>query len=274
MPGIVGAGVAAEIAKTEMGNWVEHVGRLQSRLWDKMKETVPLIKLNGAEPAPQRLVTNLNVSAEFTEGEGLMLMADTKGFSIGSGTACVFRNLKLSPVLDAMGISPELAKAAVMISPALWRSKSASMCRRKSPSVTMPISSPASPVMPRVPKRRLVMIRIASAMGVSGEQSGNSSGPCMMSATRSSFWPREPPGCRGRKVEGEGALKGQSRATRQPGAHATALPLDERVVVGHGLRAEWAGADSDLPLERPPPGRLLRRHLDLRGLGRLHVDAR
>lgn len=117
LPGIVGAGVAAEIAKAEMGNWVEHVGKLQSRLWDKLKKTVPLIKLNGAEPGPQRLVTNLNVSAEFTEGEGLMLMADTKGFSIGSGTACVFRNLKLSPVLDAMGVTPELAKAAVMISP-------------------------------------------------------------------------------------------------------------------------------------------------------------
>lgn len=117
LPAIVGAGVAAEIAKTEMGNWVEHVGKLQSRLWNTIKETVPLIKLNGAEPGPQRLVTNLNVSAEFTEGEGLMLMSDAKGFSIGAGTACVVRNQKHSPVLEAMGVSPELAKAAVIISP-------------------------------------------------------------------------------------------------------------------------------------------------------------
>src|SRR5690606_35745785 len=81
IPAIVGAGVAAEFAKKDMGTRVEHVAKMQSRLWDKLKESVPLLKINGPEPGPQRLVTNLNISAEFTEGEGLMLMADTKGFA-------------------------------------------------------------------------------------------------------------------------------------------------------------------------------------------------
>ncbi len=117
IPAIVGAGVAAEYAGKYMGSRVEHVAKMQSRLWDKLKATVPLLKINGPEPGPQRLVTNLNFSAEFTEGEGLMLMCDTKGFSIGSGTACVFRNLKVSAVLEAMGVSPDLAKAAVLVSP-------------------------------------------------------------------------------------------------------------------------------------------------------------
>lgn len=117
LPAIVGAGVAAQIAKRELGVRVEYVAHLQTRLWDKLKQAIPLIRLNGPEPGPQRLVTNLNISAEFTEGEGLMLMADTRGIAIGSGTACVLKSLKSSPVLDAIGVPRELAMAAVTLSP-------------------------------------------------------------------------------------------------------------------------------------------------------------
>src|SRR5260221_3630165 len=74
------------------------------------------------------------------------------------------------------------------------RSRSSPMWRRKSPSVTIPMSLPESSVTPTQPKLLVVLTRMASAMAVLRWTSGMASPSCMMSATRSSFWPSWPPG--------------------------------------------------------------------------------
>ncbi|HUD82817.1 MAG TPA: cysteine desulfurase family protein [Candidatus Saccharimonadales bacterium] len=114
--GIVGAGVAAEIAQREMARRAAHCARLQKRLWDGLRSGVPRIKLNGPEPGPGRSPLNLNISVEGTEGEGQLLLCDTRGIAVASGTGCLSKSLKASHVLEAIGLDSALAGAAVIFS--------------------------------------------------------------------------------------------------------------------------------------------------------------
>jgi len=116
IPAIVGAGVAAEIAQREQSHRMAHTTRLQARLWEGLQAAVPYLKLNGPPPGPRRLSTQLNLSAEFVEGEGLLLLLDTRGVAIASGMSCVSKALKVSPVLSAIGLDHSLGQAAVLLS--------------------------------------------------------------------------------------------------------------------------------------------------------------
>jgi len=117
VPAIVGAGVACEVAAPELPKRAAHVAKLQRRLWEGIRARVPYVKLNGPEPGPRRIGTNLNVSVEFVEGEGLLLMLDTQGVAIASGTSCVSKALKVSHVLTAMGVDHTLAQGSILLSP-------------------------------------------------------------------------------------------------------------------------------------------------------------
>lgn len=114
---IAGAGTAADAAKEDLDERMLHVATMQKRLWSGIQNEIPHVQLNGPPIGSARLVTNLNVSPLCTEGEGLMLMCDAQGIAIGSGTACTLKALKSSPVLDAIGVSADLARAAVLVSP-------------------------------------------------------------------------------------------------------------------------------------------------------------
>lgn len=116
IPAIVGAGLACEIAGRELTDRIALTSQLQRRLWDGLKKSIPHLKLNGPEPGPNRISTNLNVSPEFVEGEGVLLLCDMNGVAIASGTACVSKSLKISHVLAAIGLDPGLGQAAVILS--------------------------------------------------------------------------------------------------------------------------------------------------------------
>ena len=117
LPAIVGAGVAAEIAKRELAPRRDLVRRLQQQLWEALLDRIPHLRLNGIEPGAGRLPTNLNFSVEFVEGEGVALRADLKGLAIGSGSACVSKALKVPRALAAIGLEPALAQGCVILSP-------------------------------------------------------------------------------------------------------------------------------------------------------------
>jgi cysteine desulfurase len=116
VPAIVGAGIAAEIAQREMPQRAAHCSRLQARLRDGLRSAVPRIKLNGPEPGAARSPVNLNISIEGTEGEGVLLLCDTRGIAIASGTGCLSKSLKASHVLEAIGLDRALAGAAIILS--------------------------------------------------------------------------------------------------------------------------------------------------------------
>jgi cysteine desulfurase len=117
IPAIVGAAVAAKHAERDRKARVAHTAVLQKQLWAGLQRQVPYLRLNGPEPGPERISNQLNVSVEFVEGEGLMLMLDSRGISVASGTACASKSLKPSPVLSAIGVDESLAQGALILSP-------------------------------------------------------------------------------------------------------------------------------------------------------------
>jgi cysteine desulfurase len=115
VPAIVGSGVAAEVALAEMKERTEHCGQLQRRLWDGLKAKIPFIKLNGPQPGPDRSPLNINISTEFIEGEGQLLMCDSFGIAVASGSSCVSKSLKISHVLAAIGLDHALAQGNIIL---------------------------------------------------------------------------------------------------------------------------------------------------------------
>lgn len=116
IPAIIGGGVAAEIAQRELPARSAHTARLQRRLWDGLKARISYIKLSGPEPGPRRISTSLNISTEFIEGEGQLLLLDTKGIAVASGSSCVSKSLKISHVLGAIGLDHALAQGNLIMS--------------------------------------------------------------------------------------------------------------------------------------------------------------
>ena len=114
IPALVGAGVAAEIAGRELPSRMKHTARLQKRLWSELR--IGQMQLNGPEPGPRRISTNLNLSTEFTEGEGQALMCDVNGIAVASGASCVSKALKVSHVLSAIGLEHSLGQANIILS--------------------------------------------------------------------------------------------------------------------------------------------------------------
>lgn len=115
VPAIVGGGVAAEVAVAELESRAAHAAVLQRRLWDGLKSKIKFIKLNGPEPGPKRIATNLNFSTEFIEGEGQLLMLDHMGVAVASGSSCVSKSLKISHVLGAIGLDHALAQGNIIM---------------------------------------------------------------------------------------------------------------------------------------------------------------
>ncbi|MDD5261133.1 MAG: cysteine desulfurase family protein [Methylacidiphilales bacterium] len=114
---IAGAGVAAILAKEHMQDRAAKCRELILQLWEGLTNEIQHIKLNGPEPGPDRDPRHLNVSFEFIEGEALMLLLDLNGVSVTAATGCVSKNMKISPVLKAMGVEIDLALGAILFSP-------------------------------------------------------------------------------------------------------------------------------------------------------------
>lgn len=113
VPGIVGLGKAAEIAKREMAQKVTYLGKLRDRIISEVMTKIPHVKLNG-HPT-ERLPGNANFSFLFIEGESLLLNLDLKGIAASSGSACTSGSLDPSHVLLAMGLTHEVAHGSLRI---------------------------------------------------------------------------------------------------------------------------------------------------------------
>jgi len=114
VPGIVGLGKAAEIAKRGMDKEIAHISFLRDKLIKGIQEKIPHIKLNGHPTL--RMPGNVNFSFLYIEGESLLLNLDLKGIAASSGSACTSGSLDPSHVLLAMGLSHEVAHGSLRIS--------------------------------------------------------------------------------------------------------------------------------------------------------------
>lgn len=114
VPGIVGMGLAAELACNEMDKEIERLTYLRDKLINAILEKVPYSRLNG-HPT-KRLPGNANISFEFIEGESILLLLDYKGICASSGSACTSGSLDPSHVLLAIGLPHEKAHGSVRMS--------------------------------------------------------------------------------------------------------------------------------------------------------------
>jgi cysteine desulfurase len=118
VPGIVGFGKAAELARQEMSEEAERLTCLRDRLVKGLLERIDHTCLNG-HPI-MRLPNNVNVSVDFVEGESMLLNLDLEGICASTGSACSSSSLEPSHMLLAMGLSHEQAHGSLRFSLGKW----------------------------------------------------------------------------------------------------------------------------------------------------------
>jgi cysteine desulfurase len=109
VPGIVGFGKAAELARDEMPAEASRLLALRERLRRAIQGGLDRVVVNGS--LARRLPGNLNVSFEHVEGEALMIAM--KDVAVSSGSACTSASLEPSYVLRAMGVPDDMAHASI-----------------------------------------------------------------------------------------------------------------------------------------------------------------
>ena len=107
--GIVGFGKACEIAMDVMEEESARLLYLRERLRKGIMDSLESVYLNG-HPT-QRMPGNLNLSFAYVEGESMLM--GLKEIALSSGSACTSATLEPSYVLQALGISGELAHSSV-----------------------------------------------------------------------------------------------------------------------------------------------------------------
>lgn len=113
-PSIIGLGVAADLAQKKMDIENIFVKGLRDKLENTILGTVPNTKVNGDRV--NRLPNTTNISFEYVEGEGILLMMDEYGICASSGSACTSGSLQPSHVLRAMGVPFTMAHGSIRFS--------------------------------------------------------------------------------------------------------------------------------------------------------------
>ena len=112
--GIVGMGVAAEIALERMATERKRVETLRDRLEREILHTVPRTILNGA--SVPRVANTTNISFDRVEAESLLIALDLEGIAVSTGSACSSGTLEPSHVLKAMGLPTHRTQNSIRFS--------------------------------------------------------------------------------------------------------------------------------------------------------------
>ncbi|WP_327190318.1 cysteine desulfurase family protein [Streptomyces xinghaiensis] len=111
VPGIVALGAAAEIARAEHGTDAARIGAHRDRLLGALTTAVPGLRLNGS--SRHRLPGNLSLT--FPGHTADRIMTATPGLAFSAGSACHSGAATPSPVLTAIGLTPDEAARTVRL---------------------------------------------------------------------------------------------------------------------------------------------------------------
>lgn len=112
--GIIGMGLAAEIALGRMNEDAAHERQLRDRLQALLLASCPDSRVNGANQA--RLPNTLNISFRYLEGESMLVLLDQQGICASTGSACTAGSAEPSHVLRAMNVPADWLQGAVRFS--------------------------------------------------------------------------------------------------------------------------------------------------------------
>lgn len=111
IPAIVGMGKAAELSFADMDKRIAHLKPLRDKLIADLPAKIDHVIVTGH---PQdRLPGHASFCVEFIEGEGMLMLLNSQGVAVSSGSACTSKALKASHVLIALGLSHEIAQGSV-----------------------------------------------------------------------------------------------------------------------------------------------------------------
>ncbi|HDM75651.1 MAG TPA: cysteine desulfurase, partial [Deltaproteobacteria bacterium] len=113
---IVGLGKACELAADNLEDNSNNMKKTRDLLAEKLLESLPQIKING-HPS-QRLPNTLSIS--FPGLEANRILDRLTSVAASAGAACHSNEIKISHVLDAMGIPIEYAKGTLRFSTGIF----------------------------------------------------------------------------------------------------------------------------------------------------------
>lgn len=114
VPAIVGLGKASELAKAELEERSKILTPLRDKLMRELPQRIKDLRINGHPE--RRLPNNVDVCVEFIEGESILMLLNSKGIAVSSGSACTSRALKASHVLTAIGVPAAVAQGSLLFS--------------------------------------------------------------------------------------------------------------------------------------------------------------
>jgi cysteine desulfurase len=114
VPGIVGLGQAAELARKHMMTDCARITSLRNRLEEALLAACAETRVNGNRA--QRVSNTSNVSFHAAGGEALVIALDLQGIACSTGAACSSGAVGPSHVLMAIGLSPDEARSSLRFS--------------------------------------------------------------------------------------------------------------------------------------------------------------
>jgi cysteine desulfurase len=114
VPGIVGLGRAAELARVQFDERTSRMRELRDYLERQIATRIQSVRVNG--DADRRVPNISNLSFQGMDGESLLIALDLKGIAVSTGSACASGSLEPSHVLTAMGLSREEVRGSLRLS--------------------------------------------------------------------------------------------------------------------------------------------------------------
>jgi cysteine desulfurase len=114
VPGIVGIGKAAELARNLLAEDGARVRSLRDQLETTLLERIPNVRLNGDRN--RRVPNTSNLSFPGAGGEALLIALDLQGLACSTGAACSSGSTEPSHVLLAAGLSHDDARSSLRFS--------------------------------------------------------------------------------------------------------------------------------------------------------------
>lgn len=118
LAGVVGLGVAAEVAARESPAESERLLALRNHLLDAIAERCLGARLTG--PRERRLPHHVSLTVPGVKGESLLLALDLVGVSAATGSPCTALSREPSHVLRAMGLDARGAEGALCMTLGRW----------------------------------------------------------------------------------------------------------------------------------------------------------
>lgn len=124
VPGIVGLGKAAEIARCALAEEASRIAALRDRFERGVVAAVPLVRVNGSGAGANAHAGNVaprtpntsNLIFPHIEAEALVIALDLQGIACSAGAACASGTIEPSHVLTAIGLDRADARASVRFS--------------------------------------------------------------------------------------------------------------------------------------------------------------